>query len=447
MQSNSLPGAENPLADIAYGKITRRVAPVLFMCALMNYMDRLNVGYAQLQMKEMLHFSDAIYGLGAAIFFIGYFVFEVPSNLLLPKVGARSTLFRIMFLWGLASTSTMFVRTPTQYYVVRFLLGVFEAGFYPGVLLYLTYWFPPARQARMVSFVFVAGVVAGVVAGGVSGWILQNMNGVNGWQGWQWMFLLEGIPSCVLAIVTYVCLSERPANASWLSEQEKELVSRDIAAAVALRSAARSHPARQPFFDPMVYLLSFALFAVLCGLYALIFWLPTVIHGLGVSNMQHIGLYSMIPSAVGAVAMILYGKHSDLHVERRWHFALAAVAAAFGLCVSTMTSHSLGLSLALFALANAGISGALPVFWAMSYSQLSARESVAGIAIITSLSNLAGVFSPYALGLIKTATGSLANGLYVISGLLIVAVLFVLLGVPAIPSSRDATDGAKLPSA
>lgn len=432
---------------MAYRKITLRIAPLLFVCALLNYMDRLNVGYAQLQMKEMLSFSDAIYGLGAAIFFIGYFVFEVPSNLLLNRVGARKTLLRIMFLWGLASACTMFVRTPTEYYIVRFLLGVFEAGFYPGVLLYLTLWYPPARRARIVSFVFVAGVVAGVVAGAVSGWILQNMNGVYGWQGWQWMFLLEGVPSCFVGILAYIFLADRPSDASWLDSEQKELVNGELlAAAAAAHADSDGQPARHPFLNPTVYLLSFALFSMLSGLYALIFWLPTVIHGLGVGNLQHVGLYSMIPNAAGAVAMILYGRHSDARVERRWHYAAAAMVAAVALCGTTLTGHSLALSLTLFALANAGISGALPVFWAMATSRLTARESVAGIAVITSLSNLSGVVSPYALGLIRTATGSLANGLYLIAAIMVAGTILVLLGIPANSGARRGADALTEPS-
>lgn len=439
MPTSSESLVKKSLADYTYSKIMWRIMPIIFLCALFSYVDRLNVGYAQLQMKDMLKFSDAIYGLGASLFFIGYFIFELPSNLLLQKIGTRKTLLRIMVLWGIASASTMLVKTPTEYYIVRFLVGVFEAGFFPGVLLYLTLWFPPARRARAVSIVFLAGVLAGMVAGGISGWILQNMNGVNGWQGWQWMFLLEGLPSCILGVVAYFVLSERPVDAPWLNSQQKDLVASEIAAAAVKKKMSDAGYERSPFKNPMVYLLSFTVFGTLCGNYSLLFWLPTVIHSLGITNLQHIGLYSMIPSAAGGIALILYSRHSDARQERRIHYIVATLVAATSLCLSTLTEQSLGLSIALFALAQAGISGALPIFWAMATAQLSARDSVAGIALITTLGNLSGAVSPYVLGLIKTITGSFANGLYLIALIMIAGAFIVWRAVPANTVPRHST--------
>jgi D-galactonate transporter len=415
-------------ADGVYRKITRRLIPLLFICYVLNYIDRINVGYAQLQMKDALGFSDAVYGLGAGIFFLGYFFFEVPSNLLLQRIGARKTILRIMVCWGLVSAATMFVTTPMQFYIARFLLGVFEAGFFPGIVLFLTYWYPTSRRARIVALFMSATVVAGVIAGPVSGWILQNMDGVRGLHGWQWMFLLEGLPSCVLGFVVYKYLDDHPSRAAWLNASEKQLVEEDVTAG----RSGQSHEAgvlKQAFLDPAVYLLCFASFTVLCGAYAISFWLPTMIKGLGVTNVQQIGLYAVIPFAVGGVAMILYGRHSDRRAERRWHFAVACFAGAVGLTASTLTTGSLWASIALLSLATAGLVSALPVFWAISTSHLSRGTSAAGIAIITSVSNLAGIVSPYMLGQIKTATASLTAGLWVIGILLLIGGISLLVGV------------------
>lgn len=413
--------------DATYRKITWRLIPLLFLCYVLNYVDRINIGYAQLQMKDALGFSDAVYGLGAGVFFLGYFLLEVPSNLLLQRIGARKTMLRIMVCWGLVSAATMFVKTPVQFYAMRFLLGVFEAGFFPGIVLYLTFWYPAARRARIVALFMTATVVAGIVAGPVSGWILQNMDGVHGLRGWQWMFLLEGLPSCVLGIVVYRFLDDRPLDASWLTDEEKGLVESDMAQA-ARGSAGARESASGAFTDPKVYLLCFASFAVLCGGYALSFWLPTMIKGLGVGSIQQIGLYSVIPYAIGALAMVWYGRRSDARKERRRHFAVACLLGAIGLFGSTFTTQSLWASIALLSLASAGIVSALPVFWAASTSYLSPRTAAAGIAIITSVSNLAGVASPYVLGLIKTATGSLSAGLAAIAGLLVLGALALMMG-------------------
>jgi D-galactonate transporter len=422
--------------EATYRKITRRLIPLLFFCYVLNYIDRINIGYAQLQMKQALDFSDAIYGLGAGVFFLGYFLLEVPSNLLLQKIGARKTMLRIMLCWGIVSAATMFVTTPMQFYVARFLLGVFEAGFFPGIVLYLTFWYPPARRARIVALFMMATVVAGIIAGPLSGWILQNMNGVHGLQGWQWMFVLEGLPSCVLGVVAYVFLDDKPSDAKWLSEDEKELVIAELAAGPQT-TAQFGNATRQAFLDPLVYLLCFASFTILCGGYAISFWLPTLIRGMGVADLQKVGLYSVVPYAVGAFAMVWFGKHSDSRQERRWHFAVAAAMGALGLVGSTFTSNNLWLSIGLLAMATAGIVSSLPVFWAVATSHLSKASAAAGIAIITSVSNLAGVASPYALGLIKTSTGSLTAGLYVVAALLLVGAMSILLGIEATPRAHE----------
>lgn len=439
MQATGFFPAAHPLTldvdsaiEATYRKITRRLIPLLFFCYLLNYIDRINIGYAQLQMKQALGFSDAVYGLGAAAFFVGYFLLEVPSNLLLQRIGARKTILRIMMMWGLASTATMFVTTPMQFYVARFLLGVFEAGFLPGMILYLTFWYPPARRARIVALFMTATVVAGIIAGPLSGWILQHMNGVHDLLGWQWMFVLEGLPSCVLGVIAYSFLDDKPSNSKWLNEGEKRFVHAELADEQATVPPTEGAPHRA-FLDPGAYLLGFASFTILCGGYAISFWLPTMIRGMGVVSLQLVGLYAAIPYSLAAVAMVWFGKRSDARQERRWHFAAAAASGAAGLVASTFTSNDLWLSIALLSLATAGIVSTLPIFWAISTSYFSRASAAAGIAIVTSVANLAGIASPYALGLIKTSTGSLTAGLYVIAALLVAGAITILLGIKVAP--------------
>ena len=301
------------------------------------------------------------------------------------------------------------------------------------MILYLTLWYPPARRARIVALFMTATVVAGIVAGPLSGWILQHMNGVHGLQGWQWMFVLEGLPSCVLGVIAYSFLDDKPGDATWLSDGEKRLVRAELADTQAALPPAGG-ATRQAFLDPGVYLLGFASFTILCGGYAISFWLPTLIRGMGIASLQLIGLYAAIPYSLAAVAMVWLGKRSDARQERRWHFATAAVLGAAGLVGSTFTSNDLWLSLALLSLATAGIVSTLPIFWAISTSYFSKASAAVSIALVTSIANLAGIASPYVLGLIRTSTGSLTAGLYVIAALLVAGALAVLLGIKLPPT-------------
>ncbi len=420
-------GLDTPREQVeaTFRKVARRLIPVLFLCYVMNYLDRINIGYAQLQMRTDLGFTDAIYGLGASLFFVGYFFVEVPSNLYLQKVGARKTFLRIMVLWGFTSAATLFVQTPMQFYVLRFLLGVFEAGFFPGVVLYLTFWFPAERRARVVALFMASIVVAGIVGGPTSGWILQNLNGWHGMKGWQWMFLIEGLPSVLLGLVAFFRLADRPRDAKWLTPQERATVEEAVQRSgrdVATHAGGSLSALR----DKRVYMFAFLYFAMSCGAYTLNFWMPSMIQGLGVYSPQQIGLFTAIPYTFAAIVMIWWGHHSDRSGERRWHFAVAAVACAVGLTSTTVTTH-LWLSVALIAIAGAGAISSFPVFWAVATSSLPKDVSVAGIAAITSIGSLAGVVCPYPLGLIKTHTGSLTLGLYGVSAVVVAAAFVMLL--------------------
>jgi D-galactonate transporter len=413
--------------ESVYRKVAWRLLPLLFACYVLNYLDRINISYAQLQMRTELGFSDIVYGLGASMFFAGYVLFEIPSNMLLQKIGARKTLLRIMLLWGLVSASTLFVRTPNQFYIARFMLGVFEAGLFPGIILYLTFWFPPERRARVVSLFMTATVVSGMISGPVSGWILHNLNDFHGLMGWQWLYLLEGLPSCGLGIVVYLALSDTPAQARWLTSSDQEVIRADMLASGSAPSTAHGGIAIA-LRSPAVYMYAFLYFALGWGAYALSFWMPSIIQSLGVADTRTIGLLSMIPYTFGAVAMVWYGRRSDRKGERRWHVAAASFVAAMALAASTWTGSHLWLSIALLSLALGGIIAAYPVFWAAATSAVPPQAAAASIAAITSIGALSGVTTPYAIGVLKTLTGSLSAGLYCAAAMVAIGGLVMLFG-------------------
>nr|WP_237717139.1 MFS transporter [Cupriavidus basilensis] len=357
--------------------------------------------------------------------------------MILHKVGARIWIARIMITWGVISAAMMFVTTPTMFYVLRFLLGIAEAGFFPGIILYLTYWYPSHRRGRTTTFFMTAIALSGVIGGPLSGWMMQSFDGRNGWSGWQWMFLLEGLPSAFLGFVVYACLSNSPEEAKWLSEDEKRMICVELPTQAAPHASTPAlEAAGAALRDPKVYLLSFLYFAAVCGGTTLSFWMPTMIQSLGAKNMQIIGLISAVPYAFAALAMILYGRHSDKRAERRWHYAVAVAIGGVGLALTSWTGAYMWLSVGLIAIAIAGSVSALPVFWAVATAQLSPQSTAAGIAIITSLGNLAGLACPYVLGVIKQSTGSLTGGLFLIAGVML-AGAFVMIGSGSIRPRAD----------
>ena len=276
-----LPGSSGAFEEATYRKVSWRLTPLLLLCYVVAYLDRVNVGFAKLQMVSDLNLSDTVYGLGAGIFFFGYFLFEVPSNIILHRVGARVWIARIMVTWGVISALMMFVTTPAMFYVMRFLLGVAEAGFFPGVILYLTYWYPAHRRGRMTTFFMTAVALSGVIGGPVSGYILKAFNGVNGWHGWQWLFLLEGIPSVLVGVLVFFALDDRIAKATWLTDDEKALLERNIDA----EEATKEDPSLGTVMSsPRVWLMALIYFSFVMGLYGIGFWLPTIIKATGVTD-------------------------------------------------------------------------------------------------------------------------------------------------------------------
>ncbi|RDK07524.1 MFS transporter [Cupriavidus lacunae] len=425
LHGDALAAGEQVVADgdieLTYRGITLRLMPLLFICCVLNHIDRINIGYAQLQMKSELGFSAAVYGIGASMFYVGYLLCEIPSNLAMQRIGARKTLLRIMLLWGLASAATLFVRTPLEFYVVRFLLGVFEAGFFPGVVLYLTFWYPPERRARIIAILMAAGVAAGMIAGPLSGWIIQNLNSLWGLKGWQWMFVLQGFPASLLGIIAYYYLTDHPGQATWLSERKRQLVASHTAHESQQIPGSDGGGIRAIWRHPSLFSLAYLYFAISCGAYTLSFWLPEMIHGWGVSNIQEVGFYSLIPYSVGMLAMFWVARRSDARRSHRQSFVTATCVAALGLAATACATGGLWMSMALVSAATAGVVSAFPVFWAIATSVLPKNVAAIGIAAITTLSGLAGVLCPASMGLLKTATGSTSIGLYVLAALLVSA--------------------------
>ncbi|KVC57660.1 MFS transporter [Burkholderia stagnalis] len=424
---------------LLFRKIAWRIIPFLFLCYVVSFLDRINIGFAQLQMKHDLGFSDAMYGLGAAVFYVGYVFCEVPSNLLLARFGARRTFTRIMLLWGLASTGMMFVSTPSHFYVLRFLLGVFEAGFFPGIVLYLTWWFPANRRAAAISVFFAGVAVAGVLGGLVSGWIMRDMSGVLGLYGWQWMFAIEGAPAIVLALVAFGYLVDRPQDAAWLTPDEKARVTVLCAGGQGRDTAHGAHDSRSfaaALLNPRVYLFAFIYFSLTCASLTLNFWMPLMIRDFGVTDVVAVSLYTVVPNAIGAVGLILIARRSDRTGERRRHFAFCTVGGGLALAALTLHLHSFAAMLACLSIAATLIFAALPIFWAVPTAHLSGKAAAGGIALISSIGITSGIVSPWVIGLIRTRTGSMDLAVYLLAALLVASGAALMLGVKGEPARR-----------
>ncbi|AZP30281.1 MFS transporter [Acinetobacter pittii] len=412
----------------AYRKIAFRLMPFLMLCYFCAYLDRVNVGFAKLQMMSDLQFSEAVYGLGAGIFFIGYFLCEVPSNIVLHKVGARRWIARIMITWGILSGCFAFVQTEWQFYTLRFLLGVAEAGLAPGLLLYLTYWFPSYRRARMTVLWFIAIPISGMIGGPLSGLIMDRMSGVHGWFGWQWMFVIEAIPTVIVGLLVLAVLKDSVQDANWLTQDEKNLVKQELAQD---NQHKEGHASVKEFIaDKRLWLLAGIYFCVVMGQYAITFWLPTLIRNSGISDNWHIGLLTSLPYMCAIVVMILAGRSGDHFQERRWHLIIPMCAGAIALTFATLFASNLMLSLICLCIVASGVLTASSLFWMLPTNFLGGVSAAAGIAAVNSFANLAGFCSPYLIGWVTTNTGSNAIGMFLITAVLIFGASLVL-RVPA----------------
>lgn len=422
--------------DLLFRKVAWRIIPFLFLCYVVSFLDRINIGFAQLQMKHDLGFSDAMYGLGAAVFYIGYVMFEVPSNLLLAKYGARRTFTRIMLLWGLASVGMMFVSTPGHFYLLRFMLGVFEAGFFPGIVLYLTFWFPASRRAAALSVFFAGVAVAGVFGGLFSGWIMRDMGGVLGLFGWQWMFAIEGAPAVLLAFVALGYLVDSPRHAKWLTTRERDRLETLCADSHAASNARDARGFLAALCNPRVYLFAFIYFSLTCASLTLSFWMPLMIRDFGIRDVVSVSLYTVVPNAIGAVGLILIARRSDRVKERRKHFAFCTIGGGIALAALTLHLPSFPAMLAILSLACVLIFAALPIFWSVPPSYLTGKTAAAGIAFISSIGITSGIVSPWVIGQIRTTTGSMDLAVYLLAGLLLLSGLALMLGVAKEPAGR-----------
>ncbi|MBV9783221.1 MAG: MFS transporter [Acidisphaera sp.] len=413
-------------------RVTMRVVPFLIICYFAAYLDRVNVGFAALTMNQALGLSATAFGIGAGIFFLAYFVFEVPSNLLLERFGARKWIARIMFSWGLLSGLMAFIPAIARatgisaeytFYGVRILLGAAEAGFFPGIIFYLTLWFPAVYRARVIGYFMAAIPLSTVIGAPVSG-LLLGMDGVAGMSGWQWLFILEAVPALVLSIVVFFYLTDRPAQATWLAPDERSWLATRLEQEQRQREAAQHFTVMQALGDTKVLLLAFVYFGVVAANYGLSFFLPQIIKGFGLSNAET-GFVTAIPFVVGVLGMVYWGRHSDRMRERRQHTALAALIAGLGIAASTMLDGGLGKMIAL-SCAGFGIFAVLPVFWTLPTAFLSGAAAAGGIAIVNSIGNLSGFVGPFVMGKIKDTTGSFTVGLLVIAALAILSMLVAL---------------------
>lgn len=431
--SNALGHPE--VVEQLFARITWRLLPLLVACYVLAFIDRINISFAQLGMKQTLPFNDVVYATGAGVFFIGYLLFEIPSNLVLEKIGIRKTLLRIMGCWGVTSGAMAFVETEMQLYVMRFLLGVFEAGFFPGVILYLTYWYPAERRGKIFAMLTTAIVVAPIIAGPLSGAILKYCNGGAGLHGWQWLFILQGLPACLLSLVAFYALADKPAYAAWLTKEEKDYLERCLAHQSPVSSEGRGVLIKQLLTDPIFYMLVLANVLFSGAGYTLVFWIPSLINGWGVQDPFQVGIYTVIPSVFALAGMILISQSSDRSGDRRWHFAMATGLAAAGVLVTVLANDQLAPSLAGLCLIGFGQAALLPIYTTITSSYVSRNIAAAGIALLASVGHIGSAITPTIVAEINTAWGGQSLGLCV------VALMFLCAGSLILLALRPSTPG------
>ncbi|MBV9657337.1 MAG: MFS transporter [Verrucomicrobia bacterium] len=406
-------------------KVTWRLVPYLILLYFVSYLDRVNVSFASLTMNKDLGIDPATYGQAAGLFFIGYFFAEVPSNLALEKFGARKWIARIMFTWGALSMAMAFVKGPWSYFIIRFCLGLAEAGFFPGVVLYLTYWFPARERAKVMALFYLGIPLANVFGAPLSGWILDATNGAGGIKGWQWLFLLEGVPAIILTFTTLFFLTDQPAQASWLTDAER-------AEHVAVMDADRATRAKHGHMslgaalaNPRVLVLALVYFLIILGLYGLGFWMPQIIKRMGFNNTQT-GFLVMVPYGLAAISQVFWCRNSDRTGERRWHFAASCGLMGLGYAM-TWLAPSPTIAFVGLIFGAVGIMCTMPVFWTMPAAFLSGTAAAGGIALINSIGNLSGYFGPAIMGWVANVTGNPSSGLLVLTSGAVIAAIIVLL--------------------
>ena len=419
----------------AVTKAARRLVPFLALCYMVNFLDRVNVGFAALSMNADLGFTPQMFGLGAGIFFVGYILFEIPSNLALHRFGARIWIARIMISWGLVSMAMALVSSATSFYALRFLLGVAEAGFFPGIILYLTYWFPASERARVVALFMAAVPLATVIGGPLSGALLE-LDGLMGLKGWQWMFLIEGVPAVLLGFVTLKFLDDRPEHAKWLTPEERQALSTQLATEAEAARTDGYHRIGQALTRPRVLMLGLIYFCLAAGLYGIGFWMPQVIQTFGFSPLK-IGFLTAIPYLFAAFLMVLWGRRSDRTGERIWHVALPLALAGVAFAWSAVSGPLLPTMMAL-TLVTVGIYAAVGAFWSLPTAILTGTGAAAGIALVNSIGNLGGFAAPTIVGTLRQATGDFTAALLFLAFILVLGAGLTLLFGYATRRSRAA---------
>lgn len=411
------------LVASAVARVRRRLLPFLIACYLAAYLDRVNVGFAALEMNADLGIGPEAFGFTAGIFFLGYCLFEVPSNIILARVGARRWIARIMITWSLISAAMAFASDVYSFAVLRFLLGVAEAGFFPGIIFYLTRWFPAGERAAVISMFMAAVPISIVIGAPVSGWILDAFAGVLGLKGWQWLFLIEAAPSLLLGLAALKVLKDRPEEAAWLPKAEAAALARTLDVERADAERRRAYTLREALTDPKILALGVVYFGIAGGMYGLTFWLPQIVKGFGAGNLAT-GAIVAAPYLIAAVSMALWGQHSDRTGERVWHIAGPCFLAGSALIIGTATTEPIIAMLAL-TIAAIGVFAALPTFWTLPTSMLTGAAAAGGIALINAIGNIGGFIGPYMIGWIKgqgfsaeVAVSSLAIAL-IVSALLV----------------------------
>jgi ACS family tartrate transporter-like MFS transporter len=420
--SDTATPASSLLEQGSIRKITWRLIPFLMLLYFVAFLDRINVGFAALTMNKDVGLTSQMFGLGAGIFFLGYFAFEVPSTVILHKVGARFWIGRVMITWGLVSIAMAFIRGPISFYVLRFLLGLAEAGFFPGIILYLSYWFPANHRSTVTAMFMAAAPIAGFIGAPVSG-ALMELNGLAGLRGWQWLFLLEGFPALVLGFIAFRFLTDRPADAAWLTPDERDWLSSAIQQEqTCIKDPSSSSPWRA-LADWKVLALSLAYFGTSAGLYTIGFWAPLIVKGLGFSVFR-VGLLVAIPNLIAVIGMILWSRNSDRTGERYWHAALACLIGAIGMAVAARAGSSVFLAIAGLSLTAFGVSAAKPPLWCLPTIFFAGTGAAASIGLINSLGTLGGFAGPYMIG---SNNGSFTRGLYLVGGTLVVSAVTILI--------------------
>jgi ACS family tartrate transporter-like MFS transporter len=423
--SDTATSASSLVEQRAIRKITWRLIPFLMLLYFVAFLDRINVGFAALTMNKDVGLTAQMFGLGAGIFFLGYFAFEVPSTVILHNVGARFWIGRVMITWGLVSVAMAFTRGPISFYVLRFLLGLAEAGFFPGIILYLSYWFPANHRSAVTAMFMAAAPVAGLIGSPVSAALMQ-LHGVLGLRGWQWLFFLEGIPALVLGFITFRFLTDRPADAAWLTADERNWLSSAIQQEQTGIKGPRSHSAWRALADWKVLTLSLAYFGTSAGLYTIGFWAPLIVKGLGFS-IFHVGLLVAVPNLIAVIGMVLWSRNSDRTGERYWHAALACLIGAIGMAVAAGAGSSAFLAIAGLSLTAFGVSAAKPPLWSLPTTFFAGTAAATSNGLINSLGTLGGFVGPYMIGSTNGTSGNFTRGLYLVGGTLIVSAVTIII--------------------